>query len=129
MNPLSSELPFRVHNWLIISLKDFCIVIRKWPTFWPSMIYLDGRKVGHFLITIQKSFRGEIPMFVRCTKFVQVHISFIICIIVIVLVNTLRSFKCCICFLYNKYKMVEIYMNIIRWQESWPFSDNNTKIL
>ena len=36
MNPLSSELPFHVHNWLIISLKDFCIVIRKRPTFWPS---------------------------------------------------------------------------------------------
>ena len=36
MNPLSSELPLHVHNWLIISLKDFCIVIRKWPTFWPS---------------------------------------------------------------------------------------------
>ena len=36
MNPLSSELPFHVHNWLIISLKDFCIVIRKWPTIWPS---------------------------------------------------------------------------------------------
>ena len=36
MNPLSSELTFHVHNWLIISLKDFCIVIRKWPTFWPS---------------------------------------------------------------------------------------------
>ena len=36
MNPLSSELPFHVHNWLIISLEDFCIVIRKWPTFWPS---------------------------------------------------------------------------------------------
>ena len=36
MNPLSSELPFHAHNWLIISLKDFCIVIRKWPTFWPS---------------------------------------------------------------------------------------------
>ena len=36
MNPLSSELPFHVHNWLIISLKDFCIVIRKWPTYWPS---------------------------------------------------------------------------------------------
>ena len=33
MNPLSSELPFHVHNWLIIGLKDFCIVIRKWPTF------------------------------------------------------------------------------------------------
>ena len=36
MNPLSSELSFHVHNWLIINLKDFCIVIRKWPTFWPS---------------------------------------------------------------------------------------------
>ena len=36
MNPLSSELPFHVHNWLIISLKDFCIVIRKWLTFWRS---------------------------------------------------------------------------------------------
>ena len=37
MNPLSSELPFHVRNWLIISLKDFCIVIRKWPTFLPSI--------------------------------------------------------------------------------------------
>ena len=31
MNPLSSKLPFHVHNWLIISLKNYCIVIRKWP--------------------------------------------------------------------------------------------------
>ena len=38
MNPLSSELPFHVHKWLIISLQDFCIVIRKWPTFWPSIL-------------------------------------------------------------------------------------------
>ena len=38
INPLSSELPFHVHNWLIISLKDFCIVIRKWLTFWPSTL-------------------------------------------------------------------------------------------
>ena len=38
MNLLSSELPFHVHNWLFISLKDFCIVIRKWPTFWPSSL-------------------------------------------------------------------------------------------
>ena len=37
MNPILSELSFHVHTWLIISLKDFCIVIRKWPTFWPSM--------------------------------------------------------------------------------------------
>ena len=36
INPPSSELQYHVHNWLIISLKDFCIVIRKWPTFWPS---------------------------------------------------------------------------------------------
>ena len=28
------------NNWLIISLKDFCIVIRKWPTFWPSNSYI-----------------------------------------------------------------------------------------
>ena len=43
INPFSSELPFHVHNWLIISLKDFCIVIRKWPPFWPS------NKVLHFI--------------------------------------------------------------------------------
>ena len=72
-------------------------------------------------LSLQLMTRGEIPMFVRCTKFVQVHISFIICIIVIVLVNTLRSFKCCICFLYNKYKMVEIYMNILYYQEGKLF--------
>ena len=41
MNPLLSELPFHVHNWLIIGLKDFCIVIRKWPTFWPSRFSVD----------------------------------------------------------------------------------------
>ena len=40
MNPLSSELPFHVHNWLIVSLKDVCIVTRKWPTFWPSRTFL-----------------------------------------------------------------------------------------
>ena len=40
MNPLLSELPFHVHNWLIISLKDVCIVIRKWPTCWPSKLNL-----------------------------------------------------------------------------------------
>ena len=41
MNPLSSELPFHVqdHNWLIIGLKDICIVIRKWLTFWPSTLH------------------------------------------------------------------------------------------
>ena len=33
MNPLSSELPFHVHNWLIISLKDFCIVNQKMTNF------------------------------------------------------------------------------------------------
>ena len=40
MNPLSPELPFHVHNWLTISLKDVCIVIRKWPNFWPSTYLL-----------------------------------------------------------------------------------------
>ena len=29
MQPFSSELPFHIHDWLIISLKDFCFVIRK----------------------------------------------------------------------------------------------------
>ena len=46
MNPLSSELPFHVTNWLIISLKYFCIVIRKWPTFWPSSL---AAVLHHFL--------------------------------------------------------------------------------
>ena len=36
MEPFSSELPYHIHDWLIISLKDFCILIRKWPTFLPS---------------------------------------------------------------------------------------------
>ena len=36
MHPFSSELSFHIHNWLIINLKDFCIVIRKWPSFLPS---------------------------------------------------------------------------------------------
>ena len=36
MHPFPSELSFHIHNWLIINLKDFCIVIRKWPTFLPS---------------------------------------------------------------------------------------------
>ena len=29
IHPFSSELAFHSHNWLIISFKDFCIVIRK----------------------------------------------------------------------------------------------------
>ena len=33
MHPFSSELLFHIHDWLIISLKDFCIVVRKWPNF------------------------------------------------------------------------------------------------
>ena len=49
MNPLSSELPFHVHNWLIISLKDFCFVIRKWPTFWPSRFLIDDHTYGLIL--------------------------------------------------------------------------------
>ena len=36
MEPFSSELPYHIHDWLIISLKDVGIVIRKWPTFLPS---------------------------------------------------------------------------------------------
>ena len=62
MIPLSSELPFHVQNWLIISLKDVCIVGRKWPTFLPTSIEsnhnacldvstLDGRQCHNILIT------------------------------------------------------------------------------
>ena len=29
MEPFSSKLRYHIHDWLIISLKDFCIVIRK----------------------------------------------------------------------------------------------------
>ena len=54
MNPLSSELPFHAHNWLIISLKDFCILIRKWPTFWPSNI--------HVFILLNKDKSNQIDM-------------------------------------------------------------------
>ena len=41
MEPFLSELPYHIYDWLIISLKNFCIVIRKWPTFLPS-IHLLG---------------------------------------------------------------------------------------
>ena len=37
MEQFSSELSDYIHDWLIISLKDFYIVFRKWPTFLPSM--------------------------------------------------------------------------------------------
>ena len=37
MEPFLSELPYHIYDWLIINLKDFCIVIRKWPTFLPSI--------------------------------------------------------------------------------------------
>ena len=40
MEPFLSELPYHIYDWLIISLKDFCIVIRKWPTFLPSTVSL-----------------------------------------------------------------------------------------
>ena len=52
MNPLSSELPFHVHNWLIISLEDFCIVIRKWPAFWPSstLLFCSCHGIAGFLV-------------------------------------------------------------------------------
>ena len=33
MQLFASELPFHIHGWLIISLKDVCTVIRKCPTF------------------------------------------------------------------------------------------------
>ena len=53
MNLLSSELPFHVHNWLIISLNDFCIVIRKWPTFWPSRCLItEYRPTSTIIYTI-----------------------------------------------------------------------------
>ena len=32
-DPLSSELPYHIYDWLIISLNEFCIVIRKWQIF------------------------------------------------------------------------------------------------
>ena len=35
------KITISCHNWVIISLKDFCIVIRTWPTFWPSMEKLN----------------------------------------------------------------------------------------
>ena len=44
MQPCSSELPFHIHDWLIISLKDFCIVIRKWPPFLPSIHITENIK-------------------------------------------------------------------------------------
>ena len=51
MNPLSSELPFHVHNWLISSLKDFSIVIRKWPT----CISITGSPEINFYFNSQNS--------------------------------------------------------------------------
>ena len=46
MRLFSSELSFHIHNWLIINLKDFCIVIRKWPTFLPATsLVLKCKKV------------------------------------------------------------------------------------
>ena len=53
MNPLSSELLFYVHNCLIISLKDFCIVIRKWPTFLLSTANLSISGVLIKVLTLQ----------------------------------------------------------------------------
>ena len=42
MEPFLSELPYHIYDRLIISLKDFCIVIRKWPTFLPSNLQPNG---------------------------------------------------------------------------------------
>ena len=52
MLPILSELPFHIHDWFIISLKDFCIVIRKWPTFWPSRLHKDITISQKTLLTI-----------------------------------------------------------------------------
>ena len=45
MHQFSSELPFHMHDWLIISLKDFCFVIRKWLTFFAIYLYTVKLKV------------------------------------------------------------------------------------
>ena len=87
MNPLSSELPFHVHNWLIISLKDFCIVIRKWPTFWPSrrkasvseMLHnlgwqsLDSRRQDQRLVLFYKIINGLVDWLALHLKFGSVY--------------------------------------------------------
>ena len=56
MNPLSSELPFHIHNWLVNSLKDFCIVIRKWPTLGPSSYH----KVAYQRVKLLEWSRGAL---------------------------------------------------------------------
>ena len=55
MNARSSELPFHVHNWLIITLKDFCFVIKKWSTFWPSNCKRLKFQFGNFVLHLDKS--------------------------------------------------------------------------
>ena len=54
MEPFLSELPYHIYDWLIISLKDFCIVIRKWPTFLPSRTPLSKRRENSRLILFYK---------------------------------------------------------------------------
>ena len=70
MNPLSSELPFHIHNWLIISLKDLCFVIRKWLTFFAIYKNLKHDR-PHCLWCLQKPlmmcslYTGAFPGFGR----------------------------------------------------------------
>ena len=66
MEPFLSELPYHIYDWLIISLKDFCIVIRKWPTFLPSRMFpvhkrVDQLKMNHMFNIIQ----GISPAYLR----------------------------------------------------------------
>ena len=68
MNPLSSELPFHVHNWLIISLKGFCIVIRNWPTFWPSSIQIDNKLDWNKHTTVAASGQSKLAFLNRNLK-------------------------------------------------------------
>ena len=70
MNPLSSELPFHVHNWLTISLKDFCIVIRKFAlsvdkqAHWLQIMFpavLNTRSLGTQVAGIANRQRACLP--------------------------------------------------------------------
>ena len=52
--PFSLEWSFHIHNWLIISLEDFCIVtvIRNWPTFLPSSVSQENLLIKLHSMTI-----------------------------------------------------------------------------
>ena len=65
MEPFLSELPYHIYDWLIISLKDFCIVIRKWPTFLPSkkiLFIFSFTKYNHTRKLVDTNFRGVIDV-------------------------------------------------------------------